>query len=540
MLHLAHSFRFARPSIRRGGGHENRWAALTAMAISSAVTSIPTSAVVLAIPKIHQEFNASQGELQWVLVAFSLAYSALLVIAGRLADVYGRKKFFLAGTVVYAGGALGATLAPDALVLIVTVAIMGVGAAILTPASLSIITDAFGPEQRATAIGIWAAASALVSGVGTLLGGALSDWQWRSVFWINVPFCAIFFLLTLRAARESRDPNADRHVDVTGLAALVGALTALTLVLNEGPVWGFGSITSIIFFVAAAVLLAAFLYAEPRVRNALVDFGFFRKRNYLGANAALLVANFALAAVIFFLAQYMAEVLGYPLIKAGTLLLPLSGALVVALPLGGPISERLGPRIPISAGLALTAVGCYLLTYISANSGYNDVWPGSLLVGAGVGLALTPLNTAAMNAIRRTEHGAAAGVLVTMSGIGATFGVALSGAFFQSVQDRKTDSLLTHVGNGIHLTEAQERTLSGLLSGSDEAKALLHTFDPAQQSAIRHALRQGYTDGLGVVMWLALGITVAGLLLVAMVMQRSAPVPDEEEIEGLEAQEARA
>ena len=127
-----------------------------------------------------------------------------------------------------------------------------------------------------------------------------------------------------------------------------------------------------------------------------------------------------------------------------------------------------------------------------------------------------------------------------MSGIGATFGVALSGAFFQSVQDSKTDSLLTHVGNGIHLTEAQERTLSGLLAGSDEAKALLHTFDPKQQSAIRHAVRQGYTDGLGVVMWLSLGITVAGLLLVAMVMQRSAPIPDEEEVEEVLAEEARA
>lgn len=538
MLQLPHSFRFAR--LGGKGGHENRWAALTAMAISSAVTSIPTSAVVLAISKIHNEFNASQGELQWVLVAFSLAYSALLVIGGRLADVYGRKKFFLGGTIVYAAGALGASLAPDALVLIIMVALMGVGAAILTPASLSIITDAFEPEKRATAIGIWAGASALVSGVGTLLGGVLSDWEWRSVFWINLPFCALFFVLAARGARESRDPNADRHVDLIGLVSLIGALTALTLVLNEGAAWGFGSIISIILFAAAAVLFVVFLVAEPRVRNALIDFGFFRKRNYTGGNAALLVANFALAAVIFFLTQYLEEVLGYSAIKTGVLLLPLAGTMVVALPLGGPISERLGPRIPILAGLGLTAGGCYLLTLISGESGYNDVWPGALLIGAGTGLALTPLNTAAMNAIRHTEHGAAAGVLVTMSGIGATFGVALSGAFFQSVQDSKSDSLLAKVGNGIHLTEAQEQTLSGFLSGSKPAKALFNTFDPSQQSAIRHALRQGYTDGLGVVMWLSLGITVAGMVVVGLIMQRSAPVPDEIEDEMVLAEEARA
>jgi len=538
VLQLAHSFRFARLSGK--GGHENKWGALTAIAISSGVTSIPTSTVVLAIPVIHKEFNASQGELQWTLVGFSLAYSALLVIAGRLADVYGRKIFFLGGTILYSGGALGASLAPNALILIIMVVVMGAGAAVLTPASLSILTDAFAPEQRGTAIGIWAAASALVSGVGPALGGVLADWEWRSVFWINLPFAAIFFVLAMRTARESKDPTADRHVDTVGLATLAGGLTALLLVLNEGPAWGFASIQSIILFAVAAALLVTFLLAEPRVRNALVDFGFFRKRNFLGGNAALLVLNFALGAVLFFLPQYMEEVLNYSPIKAGLLLLPLSATMVVALPIGGPVAARIGPRIPIVVGLALTAGGCYLFTLISGESGYNDVWPGMLFVGAGVGLSLTPLNTAAMNAIRRIEHGAAAGVLVTMSGLGAAFGVALSGSFFQSVQDGKSDSLLNKLNPSLHLSDATERTLSGLLTGSKPALAELHKFDPAQQTAIRHALRQGYTDGLGVVMWLSLGITVAGMALVAIVMQRSAPVPDELEVEGALVEEARA
>jgi MFS family permease len=212
--------------------------------------------------------------------------------------------------------------------------------------------------------------------------------------------------------------------------------------------------------------------------------------------------------------------------------------MVLALPAGGPISERIGPRIPIVLGLVLTALGCFLLTLIDATSGYNELWPGLLVAGAGVGLALTPLNTAAMNAIRRIEHGAAAGVLVTMSGIGATFGVALSGSFFQSVQDSKTDELLSKLGIG--LTEAQERTLSGVLAGNPDALAELHTFPPGQQAAIKVALRQGFTDGLGVVMWLSLGVAVAGMIVVALVMQRSAPVPDEEEDMALEAAEAHA
>jgi EmrB/QacA subfamily drug resistance transporter len=525
VLHLTHSFRWHRGPDT--GGHGNQRWALAAMAISSGVTSIPTSAVAVVIPQIHTEFNASLGELQWTLVGFSLSYSVLLVLAGRLADVYGRKLFFLAGTVVYTAAAVAAGVAPNTLVLIVAVVAMGAGAAVLTPASLSIITDAFEPAKRGTAIGIWAAASALISTVGPAIGGVLGNWSWRSVFWINAPFAVLFFVMTLLAARESRDPGADRHVDASGLATLAGGLTALTLVLNEGQQWGWTSPRAIVLFAAAVVLLTAFVVLEPRVRNALVNFGFFRKRNYLGSNLALLVANFALAALLYFLPLYMEEVLGYSVIKAGLLLLPLGGTMGIALPLGGKIADRIGPRAPIVAGLAVTAVGCYLLTFINGDSGYNDIWPGSLLVGAGVGLALTPLNTAAMNAIRRREHGAAAGVLVTMSGIGATFGVALSGSLFQGRQDTKTDSLLsaTHLG----LYEAQERTLSGLLAGSKPALAALHRFPASAQAEITHAVRQGFTDGLGAAMWLALGITAAGMVLVALVMQRSAPVPEEDE-----------
>jgi EmrB/QacA subfamily drug resistance transporter len=537
VLHLSHTYRFYRPLGPRGQ-KDKKWIVLTAMAISSGVTSIPTSAVVLAIPEIHEEFNASIGELQWTIVGFSLAYSALLVIAGRLADVYGRKKFFLGGTIVYAAGALGAAVSPNAIVLIVAVVIMGVGAAVLTPASLSIITNAFAPEQRGTAIGIWAAASALVSGVGPALGGVLAGWEWRSVFWINIPFAVIFFVMTMLAARESRDPHANRHVDTVGLGTLAGGLTALSLVLNEGQTWGFTSTKSIILFVAAGLLLVLFFVFEPRARNPLVDFGFFRKRNYLGGNSALLVAGFALAAILFFLPMYMQEVLGYSPVKAGVLLLPLSATMVIALPIGGPISERIGPRIPIVAGLGLTALGCYLLTRINADSGFDELWPGMLVAGAGAGLALTPLNTAAMNAIRRAEHGAAAGILVTMGGIGATFGVALSGSFFQTVKDHKSDELLSKLNIG--LTESQERTLDGLLAGSPEATAELHKFPPGQQVAIKHALRHGFTEGLSTVMWLSLGITVAGMILVALVMQRSAPIPDEEELEAIEAAEVTA
>jgi EmrB/QacA subfamily drug resistance transporter len=524
---VTQTFRAMRRPFPQVPRHENRWAALTAMAISTGVTSIPTSVVAIAIPKIHQEFNASTGELQWMLVGFSLSYSALMIVAGRLSDIFGRKLFFLTGTVVYIAGALFASLAQSSVTLIIAIVVVGAGAAILTPASLSIITDAFEPEQRGTAIGIWAAAGVLVTGVGPAFGGILADWNWRSVFWINIPFCVVFFALTVIAGRESKDPHADRHIDYAGLGTLAGGLTAISLFLNQGQEWGFTSTKSLILLIAAVVLFAVFAVVERRARNPLVDFGFFRKRNYAGANVALLAANFILAAIMFFLPLYLVELLHYSTSKAGVLMLPMSATMIVLLPLGGPISERVGPRIPIAAGLLLSALGGYLFTLVDANSGYNEIWPAMLVIGAGVGLCLTPINTAAMNAIRRAEHGAAAGVLVTMSGLGMIFGVAVSGALFQQVKDQKTDELLAKVG--VHLSEATERTLEGLLAGAHTANHALHRYSQSIQSAIEHAVRQGFTDAFGAVMWLSLAVCVAGVVAVLLVMQRSAPIPDEEE-----------
>jgi EmrB/QacA subfamily drug resistance transporter len=524
---VTQTFRAMRFPHLRVPAHENKWAALAAMTISTGVTSIPTSVVAIAIPKIHSEFNASTGELQWLLVGFSLSYSALMIVAGRLSDIFGRKLFFLAGTVVYTAGAVWASLAQSAPALIVAIVVMGAGAAVLTPASLSIITDAFEPEQRGTAIGIWAAAGALVTGIGPAFGGILADWSWRSVFWINIPFCVIFFILTLVAARESKDPNADRHIDYGGVGTLAGGLTAISLFLNQGQEWGFSSTKSLILLCSSVVLFIAFGVIERRARSPLVDFGFFRKRNFTGGNVALLAANFILAAVFFFLSLYLQELLHYSATKAGALMLPLSATMVVMLPLGGPISERVGPRIPISLGLLLSALGGYLFTLVDASSGYDEVVAPMLVIGAGVGLCLTPINTAAMNSIRRAEHGAAAGILVTMSGIGMIFGVAVSGALFQTVKDHKSDELLSRVG--VHLSEGTERTLEGLLAGAKGATTTLHRFGSSAQAAITHAVRQGFTDAFGAVMWLSLGVCVAGVVVVLLVMQRSGPIPDEEE-----------
>jgi len=494
------------------------------MALSNGATSVPTSVVAVALPQIHKEFNASLSELAWTLTAFTLAYSSLLIAAGKLSDVFGRRLFFLAGSTIYGLAALGASLAPNALLLIVGVAAMGVGAAILTPASLSILRNVFEAEKLGTAIGIWGTMGTIVAGIGPALGGVLTEWEWRSVFWINVPLAAGFFLLALTSTPESRDPNAERHVDVFGLTAIIAGLTALSLALIQGQTWGWTAAPTIVLFVAGVALLIAFGVIEPRIRNALVDFSLFRHRNFSGANATVFALNFVIAALLFFLPLYLQELLGYTPLKSGLLLLPLSATMAITLLSGGAIADRIGTRIPITVGLLVTAVGSYLLTRLAVTADYDELWPAMLVLGAGLGLTITPLNMAAITAVSKAQAGVAAGLLTTIGGLGGVFGVALSNGLFQQQQDSEMDDLLAKAG--LHLSNSTERELLGILSGAPDAKEELAKFSASVQDTITNAVHDSFVFGISNVMWLSTGVALASAVFTALVMKGKPPVEE--------------
>lgn len=398
---------------------------------------------------------------------------------------------------------------------------MGIGGAVLTPSSLSILRDIYDPRELGTAIGIWGTAGTIVAGVGPALGGVLADWEWRSVFWINTPLAVAFFLLALRWAPESRNLDADRHVDVTGLAALVGGLTAVTLALIQGEQWGWKSLPVIVLLAGGVVLIVAFVFIERRVRNALVDFALFRHRNFLGANVTVFALDFIFAALLFFLPLYLQELLGYSALKAGLLLLPLSAAMAIALPSGGKIADRIGTKIPITVGLVLAAIGSYLLTRLGVTSDYSRLWPSMVLLGIGFGLALTPLNIAAITAVPRATAGVAAGILTTIGGLGGVFGIALTGGLFQEQQDRHLDDLLAKAG--VHVSDSTERTLSAYLSGSSEAQAEVDRFTGATKEAVIDAIHDSFVFGIANVMWLCAGLAIASAIFTALVMRRSQP-----------------
>lgn len=510
---------------RKGSGR-----LLLAMALASGITSVPNSAIVLALPTIHRQFDASMTELEWTVTGYLLAYSALMIAAGRLADVFGRVRVLTLGTLVYMGASIPAALSGNPTVLIVGLVVVGIGGAVLTPASLAIVTNSFRGKSRGLAVGLWGGASALFGGIGPALGGAFTEAaSWRWILWFNVVIGALI-LLGVRRAKESLDEEADRHIDITGVALSVTGLGALVLAFNEAPTpWPFNSATFIVVVVAGLLLLTGFALVERRLRNPLIDLRLFARRNVTGAAVVLFVLNFANGAVLFFLPLYLEEQLGFGALKAGLLLLPLSITLMIAMPLGGRLFERFGPVPPIVAGCALAAIATLLLGDLSTSSGFGAVWPSLALVGLGIGTALTPLNLTALNATSIRNHGTVGAILAMVAGLGAMFGVSITGALFESLQTRDTVSAAAQ--RGIHVTGSSARTLDGLMPGTSDASTALAHYPAAQHAQLKASVHEGFVSAFGGAMGLSFGLMVLGIVLTFALIRRrpevdALPVPN--------------
>ncbi len=499
-----------------------RRATLTATVAAAGIVQLPTAAIVVALPTIHGQFDASMAELQWTVTAFYIPFAAFLIVAGRAADVFGRRRMLLGGAALFALGGAIAFAAANAQVLIAGIALSGIGGALLMPASMSLLTNVFTGERRGLAIGMWGAATELVSGIGVVVGGLLTGYlSWRWIFGLDVVVAAAIALLAIGWAPESRDPNASRRLDVAGAALSVAGLTSLTLALIQGASWGWGSAPIVVLLVAAAVFFAGFVVVERRAAEPLLDLAFFRHRNFTGATTSVFVIDFSFGALLFFLPLYFQEILDYSPTETGMLLLPLTGLMVVASPLGGRIAGRTGPRPPIVAGLVLMAVAIFWISALDLATTYADLWLPTAIMGFGIGLALTPMNLAAMNAVSRDHAGAAAGVLVTLSGLGATLGVAVTGALFQELQTQRT---VTDVGAaGVEIGREQAQQLSGVLAGSPGGERTLDQIAGGHPQAVEAAVREAFVSALGTSLRISGVLVVLGALLAVVLLRRSRP-----------------
>jgi EmrB/QacA subfamily drug resistance transporter len=407
-----------------------RWWTLAAMCFALFMVMLDNTVVNVALPSIQDDLDTSIAGLQWTVNAYTLAFGVLLVTGGRLGDIFGRRRVFLMGVVLFAASSLFIGFSPSSAWLISGRAIQGLGAALMMPATLSIITNAFAPHERGKAIGTWAGVSALALAIGPVLGGLLVEHvSWQSIFFINLPVAIGAIAITLFATRESRDETVVPKVDLAGIAALTVGLTALTLALVEASAWGWGSPQILALFALCVAGLAAFARIEQRVGVPMVDFSFFGSRTFLGTNIVAFIVSFAMLGMFFFLTLYMQNVLDYSPLEAGIRFLPTTLMVIVVAPIAGRLTDSVGPRPLVTAGLALVATSLLWQSFLTPTSGFDFLLPGFVLMGIGIALVMSPMSTAAMNAVHQSKAGVASGILSMSRMVGGTLGVAVLGTF---------------------------------------------------------------------------------------------------------------
>ncbi len=407
-----------------------RWWTLAAMCFALFMVMLDNTVVNVALPSIQDDLQTSIAGLEWTVNAYTLAFGVLLVTGGRLGDIFGRRRVFLIGVVLFAASSAFIGFSQSSAWLISGRALQGVGAALMMPATLSIITNAFPPHERGKAIGTWAGVSALALAIGPVVGGLLVEHvSWQSIFFINLPVAAVAVIVTRFATQESRDESVVPKVDIAGIAAITVGLTALTLALVEAGSWGWGSPRILALFALSAAGLLAFAQIERRVKVPMVDFSFFGSRTFLATNIVAFIVSFAMLGMFFFLTLYMQNVLDYSPLQAGIRFLPTTLMVIVIAPIAGRLTDSIGPRPLITAGLALVAVSLVWQSFLTPTSGFDFLLPGFVAMGIGIALVMSPMSTAAMNAVDETKAGVASGILSMSRMIGGTLGIAVLGTF---------------------------------------------------------------------------------------------------------------
>jgi EmrB/QacA subfamily drug resistance transporter len=388
--------------------------------------------VTVALPSIHRSLGASTQALEWTVSAYTLSYAVLLLTGAALGDRFGRKRMFMAGIALFTLASAGAALAPSAGLLIAARATQGVGAAIATPLTLTLLADAFPPTQRGLAIGVWSGISGLGVALGPLVGGAvIQAGSWHDIFWINVPVGAVLVPLAGRRLQESHGPA--RALDTTGLGLGSAGLFGLVFGLVRSQTLGWGATQVLATLAAGAVLLGAFVLHERRTAEPMLPMEFFAQRGFAVTNAVSLAMYFGMFGSVFFLSQFLQDVLHNTPLQAGVKLLTWTGAILVVSPLAGVFSERFGSRLFMAAGLALQAISLgWLATLVSTDTSYGAMVIPFVLGGSGMALVFAPSTNAVLASVRSDQAGQASGATNAIRELGGVLGIAVLASIFTS------------------------------------------------------------------------------------------------------------
>jgi len=393
---------------------------------------LDATVVNVALPKIQRDLHASFTDLQWVVDAYSLMLATVVLNAGSLADLLGRKRVFLTGVVLFTAASAACGAATTPLFLNLARGAQGIGGAVMFAVSLALLSQEFHGRERGTAFGIWGATVGAAVAIGPMVGGALTEWAgWRWIFFVNLPIGAACVLAGMRVLHESRD---EQHggVDWGGLVLLSTGLFALVLGLLRGNDWGWSSGRVVGLFSGAAAALAAFVVLELVREHPMFDVRLFSVPAFTGAQIVAFAISSAMFSQFLYLTLYLQNVLGYSPVQAGLRFLPLSMISFFAAPLSGRLSERVPVRFLLGAGLGLVALALYLMYGVKTSSGWTTLLAGFLVGGVGIGMVNPPLASTAVSVVPPRQAGMAAGVNNTFRQVGIATGIAGLGAIFQS------------------------------------------------------------------------------------------------------------
>ena len=413
-----------------------RWWALVAVALATFMTYLDNNVTNVAIPTIQRSLHLSIAGLEWVVSSYVLVFAGLLLASGRIADVYGRRRLFFAGTVVFTLASLAAGLAGSGGMLIGARVVQGLGAALVVPTTLAIIMATFhDARERTAAIGLWTAIGAMALAFGPLIGGFISQhlhWGW--IFFINVPVGMIALTIAALSMDESRDTSAVRRLDVPGMVTSSVALFALTYALIEGHDKGWTSGLILGAFTLAAITMAAFVVVEARTQHPMVDLNLLRSRVFGGGTVTMMLWAFGIFGIYFFTSIYLQDILGFSPTKAGLAFVPMALCLAAAASVAGPIYTRLGAHRTVAGGMAMMAVGLYLFSVLGADATFASLMPGFLLFGAGAGLMQVPLTNSVLHGQPPERSGVASALLNATREVAGLFGITVIGAILRSRQ----------------------------------------------------------------------------------------------------------
>jgi EmrB/QacA subfamily drug resistance transporter len=479
-------------------GEPNKWWTLVAVCLGTFMLLLDITIVNVALPDIQKSLDASFADLQWVVDAYALTLAALLLTSGSLADMYGRKLLYIIGLVVFTAASMLCGFAPGHLFLEISRGIQGVGGAIMFSVSLALLADAFRGKDRGVAFGIWGGVTGIAVAIGPLLGGALtSGLSWRWIFFVNLPIGILALALTATRVHESRAPYA-RRPDWLGVVTFTLALAALIYALIESSERGFSAHRVIGCFIAAGILLVAFLIVERTGKHPMFDLKLFRLPTFSGG----LLAAFGISASIFsmflYLVLYIQDVLGFTPFQTGLRLLVISGGILVTATIAGRLTERVPIRFLIGPGLLLVAAGMLLMRGLTASSEWTHLIPGFIVAGIGIGMINPPLASTAVGVVEPQRAGMASGINSTFRQVGIATGIALLGTLFSTrVHDEVTSRLARLPGAGSH-TEA----VAGALK-SGQINQVIGQLPPPLRAPVGAVARGAFTNGLNLILLVA-------------------------------------